>query len=576
MNISSKAFLGLIVFLSLTISSANAQYYNNYKLNGKVKSFYIKTYDNSKDGYLDTITPSEYVFVDFQNRKETQKHKESKKAKISIKYYDENKNIILDSIFYSRNNVVVTKYYYNSNHKLIKKDDYFNDSIESITNYKYDNANNLLEETLIFNSGDSNILTYTYDSNNNQTSMNRYYHNKKISCDITEYNYKGQKVKDYDYETINDFNLFQYDKRGNLVKKITYIDNEVIGENIFIYNSHNKIIKEKSYYNNELTSLITYSYDNFDRIINTKQWGLPRDFTIEKETFKLDDKGRVIEKKTYCFDDSPTIQQFFYKGYNLVQEVNYDPSNYNYKKKKIEYIYNPDNTLSEKIKYFDAGKFEENDNWEKSTIEKYYYNENKENILIKKTYSLDPEGVYTDSLIYSNNMLTKKYFYTNRNKNNTTPRTYKYDEKKRLIEEETDGYNQERIIYKYNDDTLIYKCEERYDSDGKLDYQLINEWKYDSNKRLIEHTYNQTNQSSKTKYFYNSKGKLKKEIYKDDLIENFIVKRYKYKLFSKDYKVIYSDPSNIKNVYYKYDNKGNLIEERHPAYIEKFEYEYYE
>lgn len=575
MNIPSKAFLGLIVFLSLT-SYINAQYYNEYNLNGKVKSFYKKTYDNSKDGYLDTINPSEYVFVDFQNRKETKIHKKNESANISFKYYDENKNIILDSIFYSRNNVEVTKYYYNSNHILIKKDDYYNDSIISTTTYKYDNANNLLEETLIFNSGDSNILIYTYDSNNNQTSMNRYYRNKKISSDIREYNNKGQKVKDYDNETINDFNLFEYDKRGNLIKEIAYIDNEVIGENIFIYNTHNKRIKEKSYYNNELTSIITYSYDKNNRITKTKQWGLPRDFTIEKEIFKLDDKGRVIEKKKYCFDDSPTIQQFIHKGNNLVQEVNYDPSDSYNQTSKIEYTYNPDNTLSRKVWYSCVDGVRENIKWKESKAEKYYYNDNRENILIKKTYSMNPDVLFTDSLIYSNNMLTKKYFYTNLIEKNTTPTTYKYDEKKRLIGEGTYGYNQERIIYKYNDDTLIYKCEERYDRDGKLEYQLINEWKYDSNKRLIEHTYNQTNQSSKTKYFYNSIGKLKKEIYKDNLIENVIIKTYKYKLFSKNYKIIYSDSSNIKNVYYKYDDKGNLIEERHPAYIEKFEYEYYE
>ncbi|MDD4739472.1 MAG: hypothetical protein PHG98_05930, partial [Bacteroidales bacterium] len=104
MNIPSKAFLGLIVFLSLT-SYINAQYYNEYNLNGKVKSFYKKTYDNSKDGYLDTINPSEQIFVDFQNRKETKNHKKNVKANISVKYYDENKNIILDSIYTKRDYV---------------------------------------------------------------------------------------------------------------------------------------------------------------------------------------------------------------------------------------------------------------------------------------------------------------------------------------------------------------------------------------------------------------------------------------------------------------------------------------
>ncbi|MDY0053040.1 MAG: hypothetical protein RBR79_00085 [Bacteroidales bacterium] len=54
------------------------------------------------------------------------------------------------------------------------------------------------------------------------------------------------------------------------------------------------------------------------------------------------------------------------------------------------------------------------------------------------------------------------------------------------------------------------------------------------------------------------------------------MKRYKYKPFSKDYTIVYSDNSNIENVYYKYDDIGNLVEERHPSYLVRFEYEYYE
>ena len=100
-------------------------------------------------------------------------------------------------------------------------------------------------------------------------------------------------------------------------------------------------------------------------------------------------------------------------------------------------------------------------------------------------------------------------------------------------------------------------------------------WKYDSNKRLIEYAYNYPYFSSKVNFFYNSKGKLIRGIINDNE-GNIIISDYKYKPFSKDYTIVYSDNSNIENVYYKYDDIGNLVEERHPSYLVRFEYEYYE
>ncbi len=568
MNIPSKAFLGLIVFLSLT-SYINAQYYNEYNLNGKVKSFYKKTYDNSKDGYLDTINPSEQIFVDFQNRKETKNHKKNVKANISVKYYDENKNIILDSIYTKRDYVEITKFYYDLKGKRLKNEEYRNDSIQSITTYKYDGFDNLIERLTDYNDKSSQRIFYTYDSKNNETSNTCYSSYFEPETYIREYNKKGQMIKKYSPNTKNNYTLFKYDQKGNLIKEIEYDDNEYISKKIYIYNSQNKLTKEKSYLYNELSSTKTYIYDSLNREVQTISWKKELYFKPIKDYVKFDGKGRLIEIKTYRVDAPPRIQSFIYKGNNLVQEIVDEPSDSYNQTHKIEYTYNTDNTLSRKVRYSYVDGVRENIKWKESEVEEYSYNSKKQNTFIKNIV-VYPHYIGNDSLIYENGLLDRRFDY----ENNNIQTSYKYDEKGRLIEEDINNSNRTLITYKYGNDTLICKREEIYRADT-LDYCVIEKWEYNSNKKLIENIYNHPYFSTKTNYFYNSKGKLKKTISKNNEGYN-IISNYKYKLFSKDYTIIYSDSSNIKNVYYKYDDKGNLIEERHPSYLVKFEYEYYE
>ena len=572
MNISSKAFLGLIVFLSLTIyvnaQSINPYVYtqslNDYKLNGKVKSIYIKTYENSKGGYLDTITPSEQIFVDFQNRKETKNHKKNERANISVKYYDENKNIILDSVYTKRDYVEITKYYYDSKDKRIKNEKYQNDSLLSTTTYKYDEFDNLIETFTDYNGKSSHRVLYTFDSNKNHTSTYSYNNDKEFSSYVIEYNKKGQKVKDYSPEEKNNYNIFEYDKRGNLIKETKYIDDKYVGKTIYIFNSQNNLIKEKEYLGKELSSTETYIYDSLNREVQTINWKKELYITPTKEVVRLDKKERLIERKTYRADASPTINSFKYKNDNLVQEIYDEPSDPYEQTYKIEYSYNNDNKLSRKVIFLYEDRVGENIKWRESETEEYSYNDEKQIILIKNSYNSN------DTLIYENGLLIKSYDCDYK-----TPQTsYKYDDKKRLIEKEIIGYNNWRGIYEYDNDTLVYKREEIYRG-NILNYCIIEKWKYDSNKRLIEYTYTHPDFSSKGMFFYNSKGKLIKGIV-NDTQGNIIISEYNYNLFSKNYKIIYSVPSNIKNVYYKYDNKGNLIEERHPSYLVKYEYEYYE
>lgn len=570
MSTMNKTIIGLIVFLLFSTSNIKAQSLNDYKLNGKVKSFYKKTYENSKDGYLDTITPSEYVFVDFQNRKETEIHKKNERANRSVKYYDENRDCILDSVYTKRDYVEITKFYYDIKGKRLKDELYSNDSIQSITTYKYDISNNLVEKFTDYNGKSSHRVLFTYDSNKNHTSTYSYNNNLEFSSFVIEYNKKGLKVKDYSPETKNNFTLFKYDKKGNLIKEIEYLNNECVEKTIYIYNSLNKLIKDKHYFGKELSSTETYIYDSLNREVQTISWEKELYITPTKEVVRFDKKGRLIENKIYRADAPPIIHRLKYKNDNLVLEIFDEPSDPNNQTRKIEYSYNTDNLLSRKVRYIYSDNIRKKIKWEESEVEEYYYNNENQNTIIKTT-RIFPDYNSTDSLIYEYGLLIKRFNC----ENNNIQTTYKYDNKRRLIEEDIYDYNRNLITYKYDKDTLIYQRDFRDKIDDRGNIIITNEWKYDSNKRLIEHIYNHPYSSSKTNYFYNSKGKLKKTIYKDNEGHNN-TSRYKYKLFSKDYKIINSDPSNIKNVYYKYDDKGNLIEERHPSYMVRFEYEYYE
>ena len=568
MSIPLKAFLGFIVFLCLTIL-ANAQSLNDYKLKGKVKSFYKKTYEDSKDGYLDTITPSESIFVDFQNLKETKIHKKNHRINKTVKYFDENLNIVLDSAYTKRDYVEISKYYYDSKGKRIKKEDYRNDSIQSIKTYKYDRFDNLIEELTDFIGKFSHRVLYTYDSNKNNTSKYSYNNNVEFSSYIIEYNNKGQKIKDYSPETKGEYTLYKYDKKGNLIKEIEYLKNKRLEKTIYIYNSQNDLIQKKSYFRNELTNTKTYVYDSLNRKSQTISWERDIYTKPKKEVVRLDKKGRLVESKTYRADAPPIIHRFIYKNDKILQEIFDEPTDSYNQTYKIEYLYNNDYTLSSKVRFYYEDRVGENIKWRESNVEEYNYNDEKQIILIK-TPELFSNYISIDTLIYENGLLIKRFDCETK----TPQTTYKYDDKKRLIEKEIIGYNNRREIYKYDNDTLVYKREEIYKG-NTLDYCIIKNWKYDSNKRLIEYAYNYPYFSSKVNFFYNSKGKLIRGIINDNE-GNIIISDYKYKPFSKDYTIVYSDNSNIENVYYKYDDIGNLVEERHPSYLVRFEYEYYE
>lgn len=580
MNTMNKTIIGLIGFLVFS-SNLMSQFYvkeslRDYKFNGKVRSCYIKTFENYIDGCLDTINPSEYSIVDFTQRKVEviNPKKEQKKLKI-VRYYDENYNRSLDSIYYKNKTIETVKYNFNDKNKCIKRIVYIDDSLFSTKDYIYDLSDNLIEDILDYKGSSKHKVLYTYDSNNNNTSKYSYYNNSEFSRYVIEYNSKGQKVKGYDPTNKEIYTLFKYDKKENLICKKEYQEKQNVSRIEYSYDRNNNLIKEKSYFDNKLESSTTYIYDSSGREIQTIGWNADMYYKQIKNITKLDSKGRIIESKIYRKDCPPIINKFKYENNNLLQEIYEEPTDSYNQSYKIDYKYEKNNTLSQKTKYSYKDGSGNKTEWKISNIEDYYYNNKGKNIKIKSTSFIFNYSV-TDSLIYRNDMLIRGYSYDNDYIDNTITTTYKYDDKKRLIEKKINGNSKDNNIYKYNDDTIIYESNERYSKDGELEFRISNEWKYDSYKRLVEYIYNHPSYYTKTYYFYNKKGKLKKEIYKNTVDNQVITSNYKYKKNGKGYQITYDYSADIENKYYSYDKKGNLIEERSPREIIRYEYEYFE
>jgi antitoxin component YwqK of YwqJK toxin-antitoxin module len=179
---------------------------------------------------------------------------------------------------------------------------------------------------------------------------------------------------------------------------------------------------------------------------------------------------------------------------------------------------------------------------------------------------------------YSNGSLDDKY-------------TYKYDDKGNLTEEnryKSNGSLDWKKTYKY--DGKGNRTELNiYDSDGSLDREYT--YKYDDKGNLIEENYYNSNGSLSWKYTYKYDGKgnnIEYNVYEDGSLDS--KKTYKYddkgnciemteynsdgSLKKKDtYKVAVQDDEVKKNIHklldgifssnktYKYDDKGNWIEE---------------
>ena len=406
--------------------------------------------------------------------------------------YDDDGNLIKESVYTAANNTLVTEYAYNYLGKIASKTqhvaegDLYGNSYGSnedkllVTSYTYDKNGNIEAVT----TPDSVTTTYEYDLLNRLLSQSRPGLDETgVAVTITTsttYDWQGQPLTTTDAK--GNVTAYTYNQRG-LLEKITNADN---GVTVYHYDLSGRKIAEVAPKNYDSTKSIAamnrieYIYDKMDRLLAKKdiyinssgQWE-----TIYTKAYKYDNSGNVIKELDAVGYDSGT-------GTTLDAKIN---SGYG-----TEYTYNLANLLvtqidpvakkrelsfSLKNEYDAMGRKISQTNAD--GVKTLYTYDNAGNILsvsIKKNSATNEQVLKTSTYDLIGRMLTQTDA-----KGNTT--TYKYNalgkvSKAILPSDSTIASN-----------TIIYQ----YDVMGNLMYQQdslgkVNLYTYDNQGRQLTNT----------------------------------------------------------------------------------------
>lgn len=175
-----------------------------------------------------------------------------------------NNSILLEEIFFKKNQVFDNKITYSHNKKgeIIEKNQYNTDgSLRYKNKMIYDKKSNIIEENEYDSIGNlskkwfkkynkngyiiedrifypeyknESISTYSYDLNDNLTELNFLDSNNEIIQKFTyKYDSKRNVIEENEYDSVetlkNSVNyLYEYDNKGNWIKRIKYENNELI------------------------------------------------------------------------------------------------------------------------------------------------------------------------------------------------------------------------------------------------------------------------------------------------------------------------------------------------------------
>lgn len=347
------------------------------------------------------------------------------------------------------------KYTYDTRGNLAK---IYNDFIE--TSYVYDLSDRLIE----YDYNDLFKINYNYNKYNEMDKIDYLYKNTNKSCEF-KYDVDGKVIKvnnvKYSYDKLNRvirknfdsnydvrYSYYNVDdlKTTNIIKTITN------GNDKFYYtyddNGNIESVKENGVLTNE------YEYDNLNQLVKEHDKKLNK--TI---TYIYDNGGNILNKKYYE-----------YKTDNLLEEINYNYSNENWKDQLTSYN-------GKNITYDNIGNPLTYDDiiftWKNGRQLESYKAENK-----TVTYNYNEEGIRTDKKI--------------------NDKTYKYylDDSDIIFEETPNGtiyyqYDADGIIgFEYNNKNYYYVKNQQSDIIGLLDdeFNKIATYTYDSWGKIISIT----------------------------------------------------------------------------------------
>ena len=477
--------------------------------------------------------------------------------------------------------------------------------------FKFDDAENLIESTQYDHGGIITYKsTYAYDEAGNKMEEVQYYGDDIYRRYEYEYEESGKWKKFVEYNGQGDifsYGEYEYDEAGHVLKD----EYHGIAEGIEHYYTYQYRYNEAGYIEKEICYVEDgsigywheYKYDEVGHQLSELAYG--SDGIYRRIECKYDKNGEVIKRtcikdgevtshSEYCRDEwgnvteERSLGKEWHDTYEYEYETIYVPSCQYTQAVVVNKKEYHDGELTAETEYDKAGNETKHTCYKSDgsiyVQDKYTY-DNVGNLIVhesisgeynsKETYEYDAAGDMIGRREYFDDDLYRRWEYeydaAGRVKSDTVYNAdgdmcggkvheYEYDEEGNVTSDVTSGfYNPNMDI---NIRQVFYSDEYQYDKAGNMikrisyitdDEYLMSEWEYDEKGRLLtEIEYYDDGVSIRTKdeYEYDSDGKRIKRI------------RMEYEKTEKEI------------TEYRYDEWGNLIEEKTGAESNTYEYEY--
>lgn len=237
------------------------------------------------------------------------------------------------------------------------------------------------------------------------------------------YEVRRRESENYKDEKDLDVNVYKYDYKGNIIEKMTYMNDTLFAKEVAAYNRINKLLTYKKYGADGLIEYeVSNKYDakgNIIEVVSYRKW---QDYRMEKKKYNAQNK--ILQSVFYNIDNSPSYEiSYKYDATGkLTEEITTYYTNPSFNK-RILHRHNASTRQYEKIEYNSAGEpklikseiYDEKNrviaiinSYEKTTYEynqsgqlfeknSYYYGSNKKgerkiDRISKKEYSYDLHG----------------------------------------------------------------------------------------------------------------------------------------------------------------------------------------
>ncbi len=543
------------------------------------------------------------------NLYEYNQYDESGKLQVKLEYDDDWKISRKHIFTYDELGRMIKWYYINLNYDI----SFDENNLEfSTMNYVYNTKGLLVEEFEINSNIDLNYRSLIgFDDNKNEVERTIYdskgFRKFRFSYKYNSQNQYTETIKESfnSYGCYKSKSIFEYDSNENLIKKTEYNqESEIVKVSIFKYNEFSKLIEWSEYEKDKYLKFTLKLFYCDEQLIRESVYTNTN--YKSKYCSKYDKNGNVIEKIDYSEKDITDQNEVFenkdindlgFIGKNniqvferdgrLVKEMKYNPYNNKLTNQK-EYVYNseckPIQIINTKSDYFSLSqekqkeiiifhplgypiqksivKIYKNGNREE---QKYFYKlSDNEYVFERIYYELDSENQEKEVINFNKNGI--KIFH--RLLGNVG------SNKVNFIKQYTDTGDVIEINYFdiSNNYSRFYNCE--YDSNGNLikimnkeDNSIIESNKYDLRLKMIENVkFRKNNIYEKQEYRYDEKGNLIEEcILSKDYGKCRKQKKF-FDLGDDNYlsrsTLMYNEKNQlIKRTFYKSDNEINVITE---------------